>query len=785
MTIEIALVLLILTISVVFLVSEWIPMETTALLNLGALAITGLLSPSEALSGFSNPAVITVWAVFILSGGLTRTGVASVIGRYVLRLGGHSETLLISVIMISSGVMSAFMNNVAVAALMLPVIMDISRQTERPPSRLLMPLAYGSLLGGLTTLIGTPPNILVSDALRANGFAAFRLFDYTPVGIVVMASGLAFMLLVGRHLLPKQDVRKMPSIARRFDFRTAYNEKKRTFLVHLPNDSTLVGKSLSRIRLRSLLGLNVLGITRKGHSILAPSPSEQLRGGDILVVEGGIERIEELANWCQLANIAQGARIEYLFSREVKVAEVQLGPTTSLAGRTLNDVGFRARFGVNVLAARHGGKTKLWDFRDEVLEPGTILLLQGPEDRLKGIRGDTNFQDFKEVSESLLTNTYRLDEHLFIVKVPKDSALAGKTLAESRLGDALGMSVLSVVRDEKARPLPSPEDILQPRDKLVILGGPESKDVLKGLEGLKFEESSTPTDFVDLESEDVGLVEAMLSPQTQLVGKTLRQSRFRDKYDLTVLAIWREGKAILADLRDLPLRFGDALLLHGQRSKFALLGQEADFLVLTEAAQEVPRLKRMKLSIFLFFGVIVSVVLGLLPIYIAAVVGAALMVVTKCLTMEEAYRFIEWKAVFLIAGMLPLGVALDKTGAARYLAEGVVSFVGPFGPLAVMGGLMVLTFVATCFVPTAALVVLMAPIALNTSADLSMAPHAFMMAIAMAASASFMTPVSHPANVLVMGPGGYRFLDYVKIGLPLTAVIFVVLVIMVPLFWPM
>jgi len=600
-----------------------------------------------------------------------------------------------------------------------------------------------------------------------------------------MTSGLAFMLLVGRHLLPKRDVRKMPSTASRFGFRKAYDLKKHMFLVRLPKDSRLVGKSLAQIRLRSLLGLNVVAITRKGQSILAPSASERLREGDVLAVEGSIDGVEELAQWCQLVRVVQRAGVEHLFSPGIEVGEVHLGQASSLTGRTLNEIGFRRRFGVNVLATRLGSKTRRWGFQDDALESGSILLLQGTKDRLKAIQGDIDFERFQKVSESTLTKTYGIEERLFILEVPEGCSLAGKTLAEARLGDALGMRILSIVQKGKARPLPNPEDILYGGDKLVIEGSLETVDVLKGLEGLKFEEPLAPTSLVSLESEEVGLVEAMLSPQTRLAGKTLRQLRFRDKYELTVLAVWREGQAILTELRDLPLRFGDAFLLHGRRAKFALLGQEPDFLVLTEAAQEIPRLKQMKVSLCLFTVVILSVVLGLLPIHIATVVGAALMVVTKCLTMDEAYRFIEWKAVFLIAGMLPMGVALDKTGAARYLAEGVVSLVGPFGPLAVMGGLIALTFVATCFVPTAALVVLMAPIALKTSADMGMAPHAFMMAIAMASSASFITPVSHPANVLVMGPGGYRFLDYVKIGLPLTLVVFVVLMIVIPLFWPL
>ena len=210
MSADILIVFTILGIAVVFLVTEWIPMEVTALLVLGAVALTGLTTPAEALAGFSNPAVVTVWAVFILSGGLTRTGVANMIGRLVLRLSGRSETLLIVVIMTCAGTMSAIMNNVAVAALMMPVVMDIARSTNTSASRLLLPLAYGSLLGGLTTQIGTPPNILVSEALRNQGLMPFTLFDFTPVGLSVFAVGVAFMAWIGRHLLPKRDLQHDP-----------------------------------------------------------------------------------------------------------------------------------------------------------------------------------------------------------------------------------------------------------------------------------------------------------------------------------------------------------------------------------------------------------------------------------------------------------------------------------------------------------------------------------------------------------------------------------------------
>jgi di/tricarboxylate transporter len=287
-----------------------------------------------------------------------------------------------------------------------------------------------------------------------------------------------------------------------------------------------------------------------------------------------------------------------------------------------------------------------------------------------------------------------------------------------------------------------------------------------------------------LEDDQVGLVEVILSPHSVLSGKTLAEINFREKYGLTVLAIWRKGRAHRSGLRDMRLAFGDALLLYGHRKKLNILGREPDFLVLTETAQEIPREEKAPTALLIMAAVLLPVMLGWLPIYIAVVIGAAVMVMSKCLTMEEAYRFIEWKAVFLIAGMLPLGTALDKTGAARLLAEGVVGFLGPLGPQAVLFGLLAITFLATSIIPTAALVVLMAPIALKTAAGLGISPHALLMGIAMAASSSFTSPISHPANVLVMGPGGYRFADYLKVGIPLTLLILVLLMLVLPIFWP-
>jgi di/tricarboxylate transporter len=781
---DIVLVFSILAVSVLFLVTEWIPMEVTALLCLGAVALTGLVSPVEALSGFSNPAVVTVWAVFILSGGLTLTGVANVIGRFVLRLAGTSEARMIIVIMVTAGAMSAIMNNVAVAALMLPVVMDIARHTERPPSRLLMPLAYGSLLGGLTTQIGTPPNILVTDALSDAGMKSFTFFDFTPVGAIIMASGIAFMVLVGRYLLPQRDVVRESSIGRGDDWQNQYDLRERLFHIRVPHNSILAKKTLADIRMGSILGWNVIGITRGDRTLLAPGPTDMLQSGDRLTVEGRIEALEELKHWHMLKIEGDGIDLQEPYSDQIKIGEVSLPANSRFVGSTLNSLGFRGRFGLNVLAIRRNDRVKRISLQDDPLQRGDRLLVAGPEEHLAQIKDKSGFDQFRYVDRSELTSVYHLHEQLMVMQVLPDSSLVNQTLKNSRLGEALGSRVLGILRGDAPIIMPEPDELLQANDRLVVEGRMRDFELLHGLEELEIERQAAP-DVNKLVSGNIGLAQAILSPQTTLEGKTLRQINFREKFGLTVIALWRKGRAFRSDLRDLDLQFGDSLLLQGPRNKLKMLGQESDFIVLTEMAQEELRREKMKFSILILAGVLAPVFLGWVPIYIAAVVGAALMVLSGCLTMDEAYRQIEWKAVFLIAGMLPLGTALDQTGAAKLIAEGVVALVGPYGPNAVMLGLVGLTFLATCFVPTAALVVLMAPIVLSTSANMGLSPYGLMMAVAMAASASFTTPIAHPANLLVMGPGGYRFVDYLKVGGLLTLVILAVIMLVMPVFWPL
>lgn len=780
MTFEIALVLAILGAAVVLFITERLRIDLVALLVLGSLALTGLVTPAEALSGFSSPAVVTVWAMFILSAGLSRTGVARIIGRQVFRLAGTGEARLVAVIMLTAGLMSAFMNNIGVAALLLPVVMDLGRRTGNPPSKLLMPLAFGSLLGGLTTLIGTPPNILVSDALAEYGLLPFGLFDFAPVGLAVMLAGMAYVVLAGRRLLPVRDLEKELTGSKSVDLKEVYELTERMFIVNLPPDSTLAGKTLASSRLGSALGLNVIGILRNGRTLLSPDPGTPLQARDRLMMVGRPERLANLVDYGQLQIEQAGLDIDRLVSTEIRIAKVGLAPHSPLIGHSLREVGFRRRFGVNVLSIWQAGvqrRTKLQDLR---LRAADILVVQGPHLQIEKLHEVTDFL-ISDVEEAEISH---LHERLLVVRIPADSPLAGKSLAESHLGDALGLTVLGIVRAGSDQLAPEPAEKLQVDDILLVEGNPEELESLSSLQDLEIERELLPG-LPDLETEQVGLAEVVLSPHTTLVDKTLREIHFREKYGLSVLAIWRNGRAFRSNLRDMPLHLGDALLLFGPREKMILLGREPDFLVLKEEAQEIPRVEKAPLAAVLMALILIPVLLGWTPIAIAAVTGAALMVLTGCLSMDEAYRAIEWKAVFLIAGMLPLGAAMEQTGAARMLAEGVVTLTGSLGPLAVIAGLFVLTSATAQTMPTAAVAVLLAPVALNTAQDLGLSPYALLMTVAIAASTSFMSPVSHPANVLVMGPGGYRFSDYIKLGLPLVLVTLIVVLLVLPVFWPL
>ena len=783
---EILLVFGILLVVIVVLITEVMPLEVLSMLVLGTLAITGLVTPTEALAGFSNPAVVTIWAVFILSGGLTRTGIANIIGRNMLKLAGTGDARMILLIMVIAGGLSAFMNNVAVAALMLPVVMDIARKTGRSPSMLLIPLAYGSLLGGLTTMIGTPPNILVSEALRTHGLTPFSLFDFSPVGLIVMVVGMLFITFVGTRFLPKHPPFE-PKQKGEKQVISQYRIQERLFRIHIPEKSTLAGHTLASSHLGSRLGLNVIAISRGRKISLAPNSTEKILADDELIVEGRLDRIQEMNNWGQLLSESVLPEKNALLGFGMQVAEVQLSSDSTWLGKTLSELGFRNQYGLNVLEILRFDRQINMNVKSQKLIAGDVLVVHGPIASINQLAEVDGIMPPVVLDVEEVKKKYEKEKKIRLFSIPDTSRLLGMTVTESCLGDALDVQILAIIRKDEGAVVPASDLMFEPGDRLVVSGMSDLVGVLlmQGLEAVFDKDQAVVEDASILQSDTVGFVEVILSPHSVLVGQTLQEIRFREKFGLNVLAILRKGKVIRTGLRDLQIQLGDALLLYGEWKKLAVLGREPDFVVLTEKMQEAAREEKAKTALTIMAVVLLPVIFGWVPIYIAVVIGAAFMVLTNCLTMEEAYLYIEWKAVFLIAGMLPLGVALDKTGAALMVAEKMIALLGPLGPYGVLFGLLSITFLGTSIIPTAALVVLMVPIALQTSTGLGISPYPLMMGIAMAASSSFTSPISHPANVLVMGPGGYKFMDYVKVGLPLTLVILAVLMVIIPIFWPL
>jgi di/tricarboxylate transporter len=592
MTTEIALTLTIIAVALVLFATEKLRVDLVALMVLLSVGLLRLIDPEKVFDGFANPAVITVWAVYIVSGGLFKTGVADAMGRTIHRLSGDREPRLIATIMVTCGVISAFMNNVGATAMLMPALVDISRRTKIAVSKLLIPLSFSSLLGGAMTLIGTPANILATNILADRGLETLSFFDFTPMGIVLLTTGVVYMVLVGRRLLPDR--------------------------------------------------------------------------------EG-----------------AQGRR-----------------------------------------------------------------------------------------------DVYRLREYVTEVRVSAASPLAGKTLLESRLGRDYDLTVLAIERDGMSRTRIRRDTHIQINDLLTIEGSADQLLAARQALGLVIE-AEQKLDIERLEPGTVQLIEATLAPNSGLQGRTLREVRFRDRFGFTALAIWRHGEVITEKLRDVPLHFGDALLLQGSRHRVRGLQEGTDFLVLEPLELEQVRRKKAPIAVVALALAILLVVFADFHISLAMVIAAVVMILTGCLSIEEAHESIDWRTVFLVAGMLPLGMAMEATGTAQYLANIMLGALGDFGPVALLAGTYLLAALITQAMSNAASIVLIVPIAIDTALALGANHITFTMAVVIGAATSFLSPVGHKANVLVFGPGGYRFFDYARVGALLTVALLIVSMIFVPLFWPL
>lgn len=614
--------IIILAISAIFFVSGKIRSDLVALCALVALLLCHILTPEEALSGFSSSVVIMMIGLFVVGGAIFQTGLAKIISSRILKLAGKSETRLFLLVIMATAAIGAFVSNTGTVALMLPIVVSLAMSAGMNPSRLLMPLAFASSMGGMMTLIGTPPNLVIQDTLTAAGYEPLSFFSFLPVGLVCLLVGIIVLMPLSKLFLS--------------------GRKKR-------EDDAKSGKSLKQL-------VNEYGLS---HNLFR-----------LLVTE-----------------------------------------TSKLAGSTVIELDIRRKYGLNILEIR---------------------------------RGD-------------------LSRHRFL-----------KTIAQK---------------------LASPDAVLQANDILYVTGDfnrvKEFADeyAVSILDGHATEETNRNENSLDFY--DIGIAEIVLMPTSLLINRTVKEIGFRDKYNVNVLGIRRQRDYLLRDLGDKRVHSGDVLLVQGTWNNIARLGRDGtDWVVLGQPLAEAAKVTldyKAPVAAAIMLLMIVMMVFDFIPVapVTSVMIAGILMVLTGCFrNVEAAYKTINWESVVLIAAMLPMSLALEKTGASASISNALVSGLGSYGAFALLAGIYFTTSLLTMFISNTATAVLLAPIALHSAEQLGINPVPFLFAVAVGASMCFASPFSTPPNALVMPAGQYTFMDYVKVGLPLQIIMGIVMVFVLPLLFP-
>lgn len=615
--------LIILGLSAVFFVNGKIRSDLVALCALILLIVCQILTPEEALSGFSNSVVIMMVGLFVVSGAIFQTGLAKMIGSKLLKLAGNSELRLFLLVMIGTSFIGAFVSNTGTVALMLPIVVSMAAGAKSSVSRLLMPLAFASSMGGMMTLIGTPPNLVIQDTLTNNGYTPLSFFSFTPVGIICVVVGTLVLLPLSKYFLSKHDKKE--------------------------NQTPTSRKSL-----------------------------------------------HELVDEYQLLN---------------NLSRLQVTASSTLIGKTAAELDIHRNYGVNIIEIRRtnqSGRPKL----------------------------------MKSVSQSLADPSTPLEE-----------------------GDTL---FLMGAREKAER---------FANDYHVEL---MSNNELQGKKSQK-----------TLEFYDIGIAEIVLMPSSKLINNTLQDTGFRQKYNINVMGIRRKGEYMLHGLKDIRMHSGDVLLVQGTwKSIAALTHEDEDWVVLGQPLDEAAKVTldyKAPIAAGIMILMIAMMVFDFIPVkpVTAVMIAGVLMVLTGCFrNVEAAYKTINWESIVLIAAMMPMSLALEKTGASEYISSSLVSGLGAYGPIALLAGIYFTTSLLTMFISNTATAVLMAPIAISSAMQIGASPYPFLFAVTLGASMCFASPFSTPPNALVMPAGQYTFMDYVKVGLPLQIIMGIVMVFALPLLFP-
>ena len=595
--------------------------DVVALCALIVLMVSGILTPDEALSGFSNSVVIMMVGLFVVGGAIFQTGLAKMISGRIMRLAGDSELRLFLLVMAVTSAIGAFVSNTGTVALMLPIVVSLAAKAHVNASRLLMPLAFASSLGGMLTLIGTPPNLVIQDALTSAGLEPLSFFSFTPVGLACIVVGTAVLLPLSKWFLDKR----------------ADKDKD------------------ERAKVKSL---------------------------------------EQLVDEYRIAD---------------NLSRYTVGHDSKIKGKTIVELDIHNRYGLTVLEVRR------------------------ETSRQKGLLKSVN------------------------------QMLAG------------------------------PHTVLQENDIIYVTGEKESAQ--RFADDYALLAPVKPTSGADgqggLDFYDIGMAEIVLMPTSQLVNRRVKESGFRSKYGINIVGIRRKGEYIMDDLADLHLHSGDVLLVQGTWASISRLGNEEEkWVVLGQPLEEAAKVTldyKAPMAACIMLIMIAFMVFDFIPVapVTAVMIAAVLMVLTGCFrNVEAAYKTINWESVVLIAAMMPMSVALEKTGASAMISQSLVSGLGAFGPFVLLAGIYFTTSLLTMFISNTATAVLMAPIAMSSATQIGLSPYPFLFAVALGASMCFASPFSTPPNALVMQAGRYKFMDYVKVGLPLQVIIGIVMVFLLPLLFP-
>lgn len=612
--------IIVLAVSAVFFAIGKIRSDVVALCALLTLVVTHTLSPAEALSGFSNPVVVMMAGLFVVGGGILQTGLAKMISAHIMKLAGNNDVVLFLLVMSVTALIGGFVSNTGTVALMLPIVVSIAAGMRTSASKLLMPLAFASSMGGMLTLIGTPPNLVIQEALVEAGYPGLKFFSFFPVGVVCVIVGIVVLLPLSRRFLMKDTDDSMAA--------------KR-------------GKSLSQ-----------------------------------LVAEYGLNM-----KLCRCA-VAQHSRL----------------------------------VGVNM----------------------------------------ANLD---------LYNRYKL------------------TILERRQENVLHSKLIKSINQSTV----NADTVFQAGDVLYLSGNKEDIDAFVADYQLSaLSDHDNPNGKAELEFYDIGMAELVMLPKSRFVGRLIRDTALRAKYHINVLGIRRKGEYIREGLADEKLAFGDVLLVQGSWHDIGRLDKEGDDWVVLgqplDEAASVTLTYKAPVAALIMVAMVALMVFDFIPVapVTAVMMAAVMMVLCGCFrNVEAAYKTINWESIVLIAAMMPMSVALEKTGASALLSHSLVSSLGSAGPMVLLGGIYFTTSLLTMFISNTATAVLMAPIALSAAMEMGVSPYAFLFAVTLGASMCFASPFSTPPNALVMQAGRYTFIDYVKVGLPLQIVMGIVMIFVLPLLFPL